>query len=298
MADIKLFNIKGSVQELQSGTVNLEKELQTVIERNMKTFFEITFLASEYSTTNGGRMDSLGIDENFCPVIFEYKRDVKENVINQGLFYLDWLLDHKDSFKLLVLAKLGSKVAEQIDWSMPRVICIANDFTKYDESAIKQMNRNITLIRYRKFEGDLLMFEQVNENVIRISSENADTTKKRKATDKTFEQQYESVPDKIKNLYDDVRNYILALGDDITETKLKLYTAFKKMKNIICAELSPSKITLYLKLPVDSISYENGFSRDASNVGHWGTGDVELTIKESADFQKAKPLIERAYSEN
>ena len=271
MADIKLFNIKGSVQELQSGTVNLEKELQTVIERNMKTFFEITFLASEYSTTNGGRMDSLGIDENFCPVIFEYKRDVKENVINQGLFYLDWLLDHKDSFKLLVLAKLGSKVAEQIDWSMPRVICIANDFTKYDESAIKQMNRNITLIRYRKFEGDLLMFEQVNENVIRISSENADTTKKRKATDKTFEQQYESVPDKIKNLYDDVRNYILALGDDITETKLKLYTTFKKMKNIICAELSPSKITLYLKLPVDSISYENGFSRDASNVGHWET---------------------------
>ncbi|MBQ9621798.1 MAG: hypothetical protein IJR39_00470, partial [Treponema sp.] len=122
--------------------------------------------------------------------------------------------------------------------------------------------------------------------------------KKTNATDKTFEQQYESVPDKIKNLYDDVRNYILALGDDITETKLKLYTAFKKMKNIICAELSPSKITLYLKLPVDSISYENGFSRDASNVGHWGTGDVELTIKESADFQKAKPLIERAYSEN
>ena len=29
-----------------------------------------------------------------------------------------------------------------------------------------------------------------------------------------------------------------------------------------------------------------------------GTGDVELTIKESADFQKAKSLIERAYSEN
>lgn len=106
------------------------------------------------------------------------------------------------------------------------------------------------------------------------------------------------MPDKIKNLYDDVRNYILALGDDITETKLKLYTAFKKMKNIICAELIPSKITLYLKLPADSVFFENDFSRDTSNVGHWGTGDVELTIKESADFQKAKSLIERAYSEN
>ena len=38
MADIKLFNIRGNVKELQSGTVNLEKELQTVIENNMNAF--------------------------------------------------------------------------------------------------------------------------------------------------------------------------------------------------------------------------------------------------------------------
>lgn len=74
MADIKLFNINGKVKEYQSGNVTLEKELQTVIENNMETFFGVTFLASEYKTTDGGRMDSIGIDENHCPVIFEYKR--------------------------------------------------------------------------------------------------------------------------------------------------------------------------------------------------------------------------------
>ena len=103
MADIKLFNINGKVTELQSGNVTLEKELQTVIENNMETFFGVTFLASEYKTTDGGRMDSIGIDENHCPVIFEYKRSMKDNVINQGLFYLNWLLDHKDSFKVLAI---------------------------------------------------------------------------------------------------------------------------------------------------------------------------------------------------
>ena len=81
MADIKLFNINAKVTELQSGNVTLEKELQTIIENNMETFFGVTFLASEYKTTDGGRMDSIGIDENNCPVIFEYKRSVKENVI-------------------------------------------------------------------------------------------------------------------------------------------------------------------------------------------------------------------------
>ena len=144
MADIKLFSIKGKVEELPSKQVTLEKELQKLLEENMSTFFGVTFLKSEYRITNG-RMDSIGIDENNCPVIFEYKRSVNENVINQGLFYLDWLLDHKADFKLLVMEVLGQEKAESIDWSMPCVICIANDFTKFDEHAVNQMQRNLVI---------------------------------------------------------------------------------------------------------------------------------------------------------
>lgn len=129
MSEIKLFDIKDGVRLLTSSEVLLERELQTLIEKNMETFFGVRFLKSEYSITNG-RMDSIGIDENNCPVIFEYKRSSNENVINQGLFYLDWLLDHKADFKLLVIEKMGRKAAELIDWSVPCVICVANDFTK------------------------------------------------------------------------------------------------------------------------------------------------------------------------
>lgn len=49
-----------------------------------------------------------------------------------------------------------------IEWSMPRLLCIAGDFTKYDEHAVKQINRNIELIRYKKYEDDLILFELVN----------------------------------------------------------------------------------------------------------------------------------------
>ena len=145
MAEIKLFRLNGQVEELISKSVTVEKELQNIIEKNMVDFFGVTFLDSEYKIDNG-RMDSIGIDENNCPVIFEYKRHSSENVINQGLFYLNWLLEHKANFKLLVLEKLGSNVANMIDWSMPRVICIASDFNKYDEEAIKQINRNVSLL--------------------------------------------------------------------------------------------------------------------------------------------------------
>ena len=82
-----------------------------LIERNMEALFGVRFVASEHSTgkKHGGRIDSLGLDENGSPVIFEYKRSVNENVINQGLFYLDWLLDHRAEFELLVMKNLGSR---------------------------------------------------------------------------------------------------------------------------------------------------------------------------------------------
>ncbi|WP_369297406.1 DUF5655 domain-containing protein [uncultured Neglectibacter sp.] len=297
MADIKLFNINGTISELQSGNVALEKELQTVIENNMETFFGVTFLASEYKTTDGGRMDSIGIDENHCPVIFEYKRSMKDNVINQGLFYLNWLLDHKDSFKVLVIEKMGLKAAEKIDWTMPRVICIAGDFTKYDESAIKQMNRNISLIRYKKFGDALLMFEQINENVAAAISD-AEPSSKAKSTDKTFEEQIANADDSIKILYQDLANYILSLGDDISETHLKLYAAFKKIKNIVTVVALKKKLILNLPIDVTTVIFEEGFSRDVTNIGHWGCGAVELHIQNPADFEKAKPFIDRAYNEN
>lgn len=98
MSDLKLFRIDtGRATELTSQTIALERNLQILIEENMETMFGVRFLASEYTTgkVHRGRIDSLGLDENGSPVIFEYKRTTNENVINQGLFYLDWLMDHK-----------------------------------------------------------------------------------------------------------------------------------------------------------------------------------------------------------
>ena len=147
MGDINLFVINEKVTQLSPSSFQLERELQILIEKNMHTFFGVTFLQSEFSISNG-RIDSLGIDENNCPVIFEYKRSKNENVINQGLFYLDWLMDHKANFEILTIKKLGMEVANKIDWSIPCVICIADDFTKFDEHAVNQMQKNIKLIKY------------------------------------------------------------------------------------------------------------------------------------------------------
>lgn len=86
MSDIKLFRIRGDrAEEIDSQSVALEKSLQNLIEKHLETLLGVRFLASEHGTgvKHGGRIDTLGIDENGCPVIIEYKRSLNENVIKE-----------------------------------------------------------------------------------------------------------------------------------------------------------------------------------------------------------------------
>ena len=297
MAEIKLFSLNEGVKECTSSEVVLEKELQTLIEQNMEIFFGVRFLKSEYVVTNG-RMDSIGIDENNSPVIFEYKRSQNENVINQGLFYLDWLLDHKADFKLLVIDKLGMEAADNIDWSVPCVICVAHDFTKYDMHAVNQMQRNIKLVSYRRYDNGMLLLEHLNTPIVKPIMENMGNENDTKnSTQKTHLEKLAAISENMKNLYHSICDFIESLGDDIVSNQLKLYLAYKKVQNMVCIEIYNKQIILFLKLNPETVELENGFTRDMRSIGHYGTGDLQITIKNAADFERAKPLLERAYNE-
>jgi len=290
MSDIKLFQTKaGALHELESSAAPLERGLRTLFENNLETFLGVRFLASEYITTNGGRMDTLGIDENSYPVIIEYKRDRSENVINQGLFYLDWLMDHRGDFEILVRDNFGKEAATQIEWSAPRLICIASDFTKYDTHAVKQMSRNIELIRYRKFGDDLLLLELLTA----VSTTPAPTpvvdphpgvTKATKY--KTVTEMMSDASEDLSNLYADVEAFMLGLGDDVTKKTLQNYFAFRRIKNFACVEVKTwlQAVRLYLKIDPDTVQLEEGFTRDVRKVGHFGTGDLDVTLKSHDDF--------------
>jgi predicted transport protein len=301
MSDIKLFRIQNDeVLELAGRSASVEKSLQNQMEAHLETFLGVRFLATEYSTgkTHGGRIDTLGVDENGCPVIIEYKRAMNENVINQGLFYLDWLMDHKAEFILLVMKKLGKEVSDAIEWSSPRLLCIAGDFTKYDEHAVQQINRNKELIRYRRYGDDLLLLELVNATTAVVAYPDSEKPiKPGKNPYKTVTEYLAQAKQEQKDLYEEVKAYLLALGDDVQFKILKFYFAFKRIKNFACVEVhtGTGKLLLYVKVAPESIDLEKGFTRDVKKTGHFGTGDLEITIGSMADFEKAKPLLLKSY---
>lgn len=302
MSDIKLFHIaKSKITELEGKSVAVEKSLQTLLETHLEDFLSIKFLASEYSTgvKHGGRIDTLGIDENNCPVIIEYKRATNENVINQGLYYLDWLLDHKAEFQILVMNKYGKSLSEAIEWENSRLICIAGDYTKYDSYAVQQINRNIELIRYKRFE-DLLLLELVN--AVSGSAPTSEKPKKQAKQSKHFSvsQMLERSSNQVKDLFEAIKSFTINLGDDIQMKELKYYFAFKKIKNFVTLEIHPQNNTIIMYLSIDpqTVKLEKGFTRDVSQKGHWGTGNLEVVLKSIEDFESTKLLILKSYEIN
>ena len=305
MGGIRIFRIDGlQAKEIKGSSVALEKSLQLYMEKNLEQLLGVTFLASEYTTgkTHAGRIDTLGIDENGSPVIIEYKRAINENVINQGLYYLDWLLDHKAEFELLYLKITGKRADDIIDWSGPRLLCIAGDFTKYDLHAVQQINRNVELIRYQQFEKSLLLLQLVNvtsQNVVEKNTSPQPTGKKGSAR-RTFSESLEISNTDLKDRYESLKAFAMALGDDVQVKTTKFYAAFRRIKNFTTVEIRhhSNQMVLCLRLNPDEITLEEGFTRDLRNIGHLGTGDLEIVIRSDEDLERAKPLIIKSYEEN
>jgi len=281
---------EGKVSQLKRKELKLEKELQNLIENNLPELFGVAFLASEYSTgeRHGGRMDTLGIDENYSPVILEYKKNKNQNIINQSLFYLDWLVDHKGAFELLVRDKFEEEVVV-VDWSSPRVLCIAEEFNKYDTYAVEQMKRPIELIQYRVFEDNIFALN------ILTAAEVGETKNITKNKDYKVEDHLQKGTDKTVELFQELRDYITELGDNVVESPRKFYVAYRVIRNFICLEIHKAHLLLYLRLNPEDIDLENKNVRNVSEIGHYGTGDIEVRVERKDNIDLAKELIEEAY---
>nr|WP_197534071.1 hypothetical protein [Anaerolinea thermophila] len=157
-----LFEIKDrKLTGLSQTNFAFEKELQTLIERNLETVFNCRLIQSEFSTgvQHSGRIDTLALSEDNNPVIIEYKKIESSELINQSLYYLAWLKDHKGDFERAVQKAIRNSV--DVDWSEIRVICIAPNYKKYDLYAVQMMGANIELWTYHLFDNRLLYLEKV-----------------------------------------------------------------------------------------------------------------------------------------
>lgn len=283
-----------------------EKELQKLIESNLKEIFNFRFVATEFVTgqVNAGRIDTLAISEENNPVIIEYKVTESSSVINQSLFYLDWIVDHHGDFEIAVQkAYPGEKI--NIDWSDIIVICITPNYKKYDLRAVQRIGENIELWKYRYYEDGSLYFDLIYRNPVskqRLveNSEESCILEKKSESDKIKEEysvsSFISKLNKSKlNLFHEIQDFITGLDDSVEEVPKKFYIAYKTTQNLVCLETHKNKVVLYLKLIPSSLPNLSIICRDVTKIGHFGTGNLEVTISKEEDIEIAKKYITMAF---
>jgi predicted transport protein len=300
----------GKAKRVRLSEFKIEKDLQRLVEENLETIFNCRFIATEFSTGNihSGRIDTLAISEDLNPVIIEYKKVASSDLINQSLYYLHWIKDHKGDFQIAANKTFSKEV--DVDWSDIRVICLAPEYKKYDLHAVQVMGANIELWQYKIYENGILNIEEVYRRTTTSSHQDledfngknpvmVEAGKKaaltRKTATYTMDEHYENLEGTILGLFNNVRDYIISLDSSIEETPKKHYVAYKTSQNFVCLQTYKKKLTLYLKLNPDEVNPIPKQARDVRNIGHFGTGDFELTIKDLTDFEETKQLINEAY---
>ncbi|MGK0317637.1 MAG: putative transport protein [Saprospiraceae bacterium] len=303
-----LFQINDKkVKRVKPTEFKLEKDIQKLVEENIEVFFNCRFLASEHSTgsIHSGRIDTLAFSEENNPVIIEYKKVASSELVNQSLYYLHWITDHKGDFQIAVHEQLGKSV--EVDWSDIRVICIAPEFKKYDIHAVQMMGASIELWQYKLYENGVLRIDEIfgnGESSSRTSVSNGKNLIMVAAGHKAAETRRTAVYDisdhqnkingTLAQYLEELREYIATIDSSIEEQPRKNYIAYKTTQNFVCIEVQKKRLLLFLKLDAkDYPSLSN--VRDVSNIGHFGTGDFEFSLNNQEALEVSKQLILESY---
>lgn len=231
---MKLFRTEGSdLERIQSNPFKLEKDIQSLVERNTEALFGLEFVKSEMNVENF-RLDSLCYDkESNAFVIIEYKKDKNFSVIDQGYTYLSLLLNNKAEFILEYNeSKEGNLKRDDIDWSQSRIIFVSPKYTAYQKHSVNFKDVPFELWEILRYQNGTIAMAKHEAD----SSESIETTSTEKGSSsissvtkevKIYNEDYhlnksKNRPQEIIDLYYKLKERILDLGDDIELKALAL----------------------------------------------------------------------------
>ena len=276
-----LYEITGDVlKEVSETNFVLEKDIQKIVEKNMKSILNLEFITTEFELS-GLRIDSLRYDnESNSFVIVEYKKDRNFSVIDQGFAYLSLLLHNKAEFILKYNEVKNTMLKRDgIDWSQSRIVFVSPYFTTYQRKAIEFKDLPIELLEVKKYSNNIILFNKIEtvektESITKIVRRNP-TAREIVQEIKVYSEEahLEGTDENIRSLYQELKNNILLFDNNIQVKPKKLYIAFFLNSTFIYVIIRRSRIDLVVNLKKGSLIDTKNIAIDVSNIGHWGNGD-------------------------
>ena len=301
-----LFKIENNerLENIKEQPFKLEKDIQSLTEKNLKSIFGLDFVKSEFSLNNF-RIDTLAFDKDAGTfVIIEYKRDKNFSVIDQGYAYLSLMLNNKADF-ILEFNENSKETLKRndVDWSQSRVIFISPSFTTYQKEAINFKDLPIELWEIRRYDNQTVNYNQIKtsgaqESVKTISRQDEAIEKVTKEIKVYTEDEHlEKGTEETKELYETLKSAILNL-DELELKPKKKYIAFVSGSNVVDIHIQKNALKMWLNLQQGDLDDPKEIARDVSSVGHWGNGDYEIVMRTDEEMEYILSLIKQSLKKN
>jgi predicted transport protein len=288
-----IFRISGNIIQKIKPTkfsgADIEKQLQRLIEKNLNTIFEMTFIETEFSTSHRGRIDTLAIDNDKRPVIIEYKADKSSTVLLQGLYYMDWLVENKAEFEKVVRNKLHNEVP--INWrSGIRLILIAKSFEIWDKFAVNRIKEEVELYEYTLYENNEIKLEKTTlPKDFRGSSKTSITSIAEYSADNLMTIIKDN---RIKEIVTVLREKLRLISDDIEERATKYHIIFKSSVNF--AAIYPQKKQYWFDVKISREEVRKQFVK-LDVRPHKDNVFTHIRCNENTNIEQLIALAEQAY---
>lgn len=293
---------KTQLEEVNDESFKLEKEIQKLVEENLKTLFDLEFVKSEFQI-NSLRIDTLAFDpQTNSFVIIEYKKSKSYSVIDQGYSYLSLMLNNKADFILEYLEQTDKSLKKnQVEWSQSRVLFLSPQFTVYQKQSIEFKDLPFELWEIKKYSNQTVILNQHRST----SRESVQTLAKadKRVEEVSREIKVYSEEDLLSNssqgiveLFEEIKSRIMDLGE-IEVNPTKTYLGFKvKGKTFTDFDFNKNTIKNRVNLKKGQLDDPKGKFEDVSERGHWGIGDYMAKYGTEVDLDYLMTQIKQAYN--
>ena len=294
---------KPALSSLREIPFKLEREIQNLFEQNIELLSNLKLIKSEF-TIKSNRIDTLAFDtESQAFVIIEYKRSQNYSVVDQGVSYLNLMLEYKADFIVEYNEVFGESLKRNdVDWSQSRIIFVSPSFTDFQKQSTNFKDFGIELWEIKQFENDIITINQIKKSKSAPSigsmqkSTDSEISKLAKEIKNYSEEDHlQGKSDATVELYETYKNAILNLGADIEIKPQKMVIGFTcKGKVFADVLVLKSELKFWINLKAGKLDDPKLLTRDVSNVGTWGSGDYEIRVSDTTNLEYIMSLVKQA----
>ena len=143
----------------------------------------------------------------------------------------------------------------------------------------------------------LLVLPKLTEELEEAVPGRKSASKAKSISQVNIEKKIADAPAVVKSIFEALEAQLKALGNDVAVHRQKHYVSYKRSRNFASVQIYNQKrqVRVYLNIDPEETDLSREGLRDVRQVGHYGTGNLEVTIRSKKELESFADLFESSY---